>query len=94
MQEYVEVRLTAAQLRLPRKYGIMLTTVALMSFLLIGIASSSDEKRAYIPILIFVLAFMAVFLIVVDLDRPQEGFVTVSRQSMSDLLQSMTASGS
>jgi hypothetical protein len=28
-------------------------------------------------------------LMVADLDRPQEGFLTVSQQAMSDLLRSM-----
>jgi hypothetical protein len=36
---------------------------------------------------------MAVFLIVVDLDRPLEGSVTVSQQAMADLLGWMAASG-
>jgi hypothetical protein len=35
--------------------------------------------------LIVVLAFSVVIVVIADLDRPQEGFVTISQQSMVDL---------
>ena len=69
----------------------MLITATFLSFLMIGIASSADKRRAYTPIILYALGFMAVFLIVVDLDRPLEGSVTVSQQAMKDLLQWITA---
>jgi len=60
-----------------------------LSFLLVGVASSSDGKRDPIAILLFALAFVAVFIIIVDLDRPQQGLLTVSQTALTDLLRQM-----
>ena len=87
------LRVTTHQRRLPNRYGLLLMTAMFLSFLMIGFASSADKRRAYTPIILYALAFMAVFLIVVDLDRPLEGSVTVSQQAMADLLAWMAASG-
>lgn len=85
------LRLAAIDLRLPRVLGLVLYVATILSFLLVGVASSADEKRDPIAILLFALAFVAVFMVVVDLDRPQEGLLTVSQTALSDLLEQMTA---
>ena len=84
------LRLTAVDLRLPRQLGIMLSAATILSFLLVGVANSADEKREPLAILLFALAFVAVFMIIIDLDRPQEGLLTVSQTAMSDLLRQIT----
>jgi hypothetical protein len=84
------LRLTAANLRLPRLLGIVLYAATILSFLLVGIASSSDGKRDTLAMVLFALAFVAVLMIIVDLDRPQQGLLTVSQTAMSDLLRQMT----
>jgi hypothetical protein len=43
--------------------------------------------------LLYALAFVAVLMIIVDLDRPQQGLINVSQSALSDLLQQMTTSG-
>ena len=63
-----------------------------LSFLLVGVASSSDKKRDFWAILIFALAFVAVMMIIVDLDRPQQGLLNVGQTALEDLLRQMTAS--
>jgi hypothetical protein len=83
-------RLAAFNLRLPRLLGIMLYAATLLSFLLVGVASSSDGNRGTPAIVLFALAFVAVLMILVDLDRPQQGLLTVSQAAMSDLLRQMT----
>jgi hypothetical protein len=85
------LRLAAVDLRLPRLLGIVLYVATLLSFLLVGVASSADGKRDPMAILLFALAFVAVLMIVVDLDRPQQGLLTVSQSALSDLLQMMKA---
>ena len=80
-------RLTAANKRLPAILGITLLAATLLSFLLVGVASSADRKRDTAAILIFALAFIAVQMIMVDLDRPQDGMLTVSQTAMTDLLR-------
>ena len=84
------LRLAAVQLRLPRQLGTVLYVATLLSFLLVGISSSANGKRDIFTILLFALAFVAVFMIIVDLDRAQEGLLTVSQTALSDLLAQMT----
>jgi hypothetical protein len=86
------LRLAAVDLRLPRLLGLVLYVATILSFLLVGVANSSDRKRDFIPLLLFALAFVAVFMIIVDLDRPQEGLLTVGQTALSDLLQQMKMS--
>jgi hypothetical protein len=38
---------------------------------------------------VLALAFAAVFQLIADLDRPDEGFLTVSQQALSDLQTSL-----
>jgi hypothetical protein len=83
-------RLAAADLRLPRLLGIVLFVATLLSFLLVGVANSADGKRDPFAILLFSLAFVAVLMLVVDLDRAQQGLLTVSQTALSDLLRQMT----
>jgi hypothetical protein len=83
-------RLAAIDLRLPRLLGVVLYAATALSFLLVGVANSADEKRDQFAILLFALAFVAVLMLVVDLDRAQQGLLTVSQTALSDLLQQMT----
>ena len=85
------LRLAAIEQRLPRQLGIVLYAATLLSFLLVGVASSADGERNLMAILLFALAFVAVFMIIVDLDRPQEGLLNVSQTALSDLLKMMTS---
>jgi hypothetical protein len=85
------LRLAAVDLRLPELLWIVLYTATLLSFLLVGVANSADGKRDPLAILLFALALVAVLMIVVDLDRPQQGILTVSQTALSDLLRQMGA---
>lgn len=85
------LRLAAVNLRLPRLLGLVLFAATALSFLLVGVANSADGKRDFAAILLFALAFVAVLMIIVDLDRPQEGLLTVSQAALSNLLEQMTA---
>ena len=83
------LRLAAIDLRLPRQLGIVLYAATLVSFLLVGISSSANGRRDTITILLFAIAFVTVFIIIVDLDRAQEGLLTVSQSALTDLLAQM-----
>jgi hypothetical protein len=83
------LRLAAVDLRLPELLWMVLWAATMLSFLLVGVASSADGKRDPLAILLFALALIAVLMIVVDLDRPQQGILTVSQTAMSDLLRQM-----
>jgi hypothetical protein len=80
-------RLFVANLRLPRILGILLILATGFSFMLGGVASSSDRKRDTAAMIIFALVFAAVLIVIVDLDRPQEGLLTVPQTAMIDLLR-------
>jgi hypothetical protein len=83
-------RLFVANLRLPRILGILLILATVFSFMLVGIASSSDRKRDTAAMIIFAMVFAAVLIVIVDLDRPQEGLLTVPQTAMIDLLRKIT----
>lgn len=87
------LRWTAVNLRLPRVLGIVLFAATFLSFLLVGVASSADRKRDTAAMVLFALAFIAVLIIIVDLDRPQEGLLTVSQDALTDLLRQMSSTG-
>jgi len=81
------LRITAAHKRLPRILGDVLILSTILSFLLVGVASSVDRRRDTAAILLFSLVFTAVLMIMVDLDRPQEGMLRVSQAAMTDVLR-------
>jgi hypothetical protein len=83
-------RLFVANLRLPRILGFLLLLATVLSFVLVGIASSGDRKRDTAAMFIFALVFAAVLIVIVDLDRPQEGLLTVPQTAMTDLLRQIT----
>lgn len=87
------LRWTAVNLRLPRMVGFMLLVSTVLSFLLIGIASSTDRKRDTVAMILFTLAYVAVLIIIVDLNRPQQGIIGVSQTAMEDLLRTITPPG-
>ena len=83
-------RLFVANLRLPRILGILLFLATILSFLLVGAASSADRKRDTAAMVLFALVFAAVLIVIIDLDRPQEGLLTVPQTAMTDLLRQIT----
>jgi hypothetical protein len=83
------LRLAAVDLRLPRLLGLVTYAATLLSFLLVGVANSADKKRDFLAILLFALAYVAVLMLLVDLDRPQQGLINVSQTALTDLLRQM-----
>ncbi|MGB7450883.1 MAG: hypothetical protein WBM36_02010, partial [Lysobacterales bacterium] len=87
------LRITAAHKRLPRILGLVLIMSTILSFLLVGVASSADRKRDTAAIILFALVFTSVLMIMIDLDRPQEGTLTVSQTAMEDMLRQIEPLG-
>lgn len=83
-------RLFIANLRLPEILGLLLILATVLSFMLVGIASSVDRKRDTAAIVIFAVIFAAVLIVIVDLDRPEEGLLRVPQTAMTDLLRQIT----
>lgn len=87
------LRWTAVNLRLPQLLGFMLYLSTVLSFLLIGVAGSADRKRDMLAMALFTFAYVAVLIIIVDLNRPQGGIINVSQTAMTDLLRTITPPG-
>ena len=56
-----------------------------------GYASGLDPKRTRLPVHMTALLVCGVIFVVLDLDRPNVGFITISQQPMIDTLASITA---
>lgn len=79
-------RLTVgASIRIPPSIVLSLSVVALFTFFLVGVQSGQGEKRNYFAYIILVMILAVVFLLIVDLDRAQEGLLRISQQPMIDL---------
>ena len=85
------LRLAAVNLRLPRVLGVLMYGVLLLSFLLVGVANSGNQKRDFAAMVLFAMVFVAAMMIIIDLDRSQQGTITVGQTALTDLLQQMTA---
>jgi Arc/MetJ family transcription regulator/uncharacterized RDD family membrane protein YckC len=83
-------RLTAAvRSRVPSIIWAALYGISILSFAAMGYQSGLMGTVRSPAILAVAFTFSTVIFLIADLDRPQEGFLTVSQQAMSDLLRSM-----
>jgi hypothetical protein len=51
----------------------------------VGYHGGLTKSRRSLTIVVLVVTFSVIWLLVADLDRPQEGFLRVSQQPMIDL---------
>jgi hypothetical protein len=75
--------------RIPLSVWFGLFTLALLGMGSVGYQSGLSATRRSPAMLGLVLAFTGVLLLIADLDRGQEGLLTVSQQAMIDLRRSM-----
>jgi hypothetical protein len=86
MMDVHSKRLTASvHNRIPGEIWLALYCVAVLAMAITGYRTGIVERRSVIATLIVVLAFSVVIVVIADLDRPQEGFLKISQQSMLDL---------
>ena len=52
---------------------------------MVGYSAGLTERRSLLSAVVLIIALGAVLTIVVDLDRPREGFIQVSQQPLIDL---------
>ncbi len=71
--------------RIPGVIWAGLSLVTILAMMATGYQEGLDGKRSPLATITLVLAFSAVFLLIVDLDRPREGWLKVSQQAMMDL---------
>ena len=85
-------RLTASlRSRIPTAVWVVLYGVAVLAFIVMGYHVGLVRTSRSPGIFVVALTFAAVIWLVVDLDRPGEGFLTVSQHAMIDVRSSMDA---
>jgi hypothetical protein len=79
-------------IRVPPTILLGLYIVALFTMLLVGVQSGYGEKRNYVALVVLVLILSVVFLLIVDLDRAQDGLLRISQLPLYDLQRQLNAS--
>jgi hypothetical protein len=59
--------------------------VASLSMMMVGFHNSFGEKRNMFGILVLIFIFTIVIMLIIDLDRPQEGFLKVNQAALINL---------
>ena len=57
----------------------------------VGYSAGITEKRSVITAVVLVIALAATVTVVIDLDRPRDGLITVSQQPILDVIQQIGA---
>jgi len=79
--------------RIPPTIVWSLYLVAGLSAFLVGMLARDSTERNPLAVIILTFILSAVLLLIVDLDRPNEGFLKVPHQPMFDLDQQLSDSG-
>jgi hypothetical protein len=83
-----ETRITAGlYARVPETVLLLLVGGSALSLGMVGYSAGLTKRRSLLSAVVLVIALGAVIMIVVDLDRPREGFIQVSQQPLLDLQQ-------
>ena len=75
--------------RVPGVIWIVLFVLAILAMVMMGYHSGLVHSRRSIAVIALVIGFSSVLYLIADLDRPGQGTLRVSQQSMIDLRQSM-----
>ena len=73
--------------RVPQSVLLGVYLVAALTLILIGVQGSYSGKRNYLALIIMVLILSVVFLLIVDLNRPDHGLIQVPQKALLDLQQ-------
>ena len=81
-----ETRITAGlYTRVPETVVLLLVGGSALGLGMVGYSAGLTKRRGLLNGLVLVLALGAVIMVVVDLDRPRDGFIQVSQQPLLDL---------
>ena len=85
--ELHESRVTARNSRVPETVVLLLVGGSALSLAMVGFSAGLTKRRSLLSAAVLIIALGAVITIVIDLDRPREGFIQVSQQPLIDLQQ-------
>ena len=77
--------------RVPQSVMLGVYLVAVLTMVLIGVQSSYTGKRNYLALILTILILAMVFLIIIDLDRPNQGLIRIPQKALLDLRQQLRA---
>jgi anti-sigma factor RsiW len=75
--------------RIPGTVWMVLLTIAALSLAAMGYHAGLVGTTRSLAVIVVAVTFSAVIALIADLDRPQEGTLTVSQQALIDVRQSM-----
>lgn len=84
-------RLSALRNYIPELVLLSLFGIAAISCGFAGYASGLDPLRTRVPVLITAFLVCGVMAVILDLDRPNVGFITISQQPMIDTVATLSA---
>lgn len=64
---------------------IVVCLISLLAVVMVGYLYGLGDRRHPLSTVILAVAITAVLLVIIDLDRPQQGLIQVSQQPMIDL---------
>lgn len=79
----------AIRVRIPASVWLGLIVITILTSLTLGVHVGSTGKRWLVAVVPFSVSFAVLITLVVDLNRPQGGFMNVSQQPMIDLQTTM-----
>ena len=77
--------IAAIYARVPETILLLLLTGSALTLAMVGYSAGLTGRRSPLTAVVLVVALSAVLTIVIDLDRPREGFIQVSQQPLIDL---------
>lgn len=81
-----EARVTAGvYARVPQTILVLLLGGSALALAMVGYSAGLAKQRSILSAIVMVVALGAVLALVIDLDRPQEGFLKVSQQPLLDV---------
>jgi hypothetical protein len=78
--------------RIPSAIIHVLFFVTALAMTSMGCLAGLTGKRTHLVTWALILSFSSVMFLIVDLDRPQEGLLTVSQQAMIDVRNKLSVS--
>lgn len=84
-------KLAGAHSLIPESVWVGLLIITFLSMVILGLQVGFTGKRRLVAVTPLALAFAVLVTLVVDLDRPRSGFITVSQDAMVDVQAAMNA---
>ena len=79
--------------RIPGSIWLTLFAISFLTMVTIGVQAGISKRRRLVAVIPLILAFAALSTVIVDLDRPLSGVITVGQEAMIDLQDRMIQTG-